>query len=91
MIDREAKMKALPKLKRKISSFLTKEDGKISKEALIKTGVLLTAAAIANLKSAESYCPVYGGRHADHCNELSLNYADGTSTGQHSNSTHNSY
>jgi hypothetical protein len=33
----------LPKIKKKLHSFLTKEEGKISKESLIKTGSLIAA------------------------------------------------
>jgi len=47
-------MKALPTIKKKVHSFLTKEDGKISKESLIKTGVLLGAAAMAGIKTVEA-------------------------------------
>jgi hypothetical protein len=36
----------LPKLKKKIHSFLTKEEGKISKENLIKTGVIIASFSI---------------------------------------------
>lgn len=74
----------IPKLKKKISSFLTKEDGKISKEKLIKTGVLLSAIAIASLKSVEA--------QYQHTNELSLSYSGTTVTGGHSNhSQHSSH
>ena len=73
----------IPKLKKKVSSFLTKEDGKISKEKLIKAGVLLSAVAIASLKSVE----------ADyvHKNNLTLSHSGTTVTGSHDNhSSHSS-
>ena len=70
----------IPKLKKKVSSFLTKEDGKISKEKLVKTGVLLSAGAIASLKSVEA--------GYTHTNELSLSYEDPTVTGSHNEYSH---
>lgn len=39
-------MARLPKLKKKISSFLSKEDGKISKEKIIKAGVVLATMSL---------------------------------------------
>ena len=76
-------MVKFPKLKKKISSFLTKEEGKISKESLIKTGVLLSFAAMAT-STVEAACPPStAGGHSDHCNELSLNYVAPTAAGTH--------
>ncbi len=64
----------IPRLKKKIRSFLTKEDGKISKEALLKTGILLSAAALASLNAAAD-CPADSSlSHNDHCNDLSIGY-----------------
>ncbi|MCK5025011.1 MAG: hypothetical protein KAS15_00360, partial [Nanoarchaeota archaeon] len=42
-------MVKLPKLKKEIVAFLKKEDGKISKQSLIKAGVILSAAAVATV------------------------------------------
>lgn len=76
-------MITIPQLKKKISSFLTKEDGKISKEVLIKTGVLLAAIAISS-KAVKADCPTdMSGGHSDHCNELGLTYTGGVATGTH--------
>jgi hypothetical protein len=36
----------LPEFKKKVNSFLTKEDGKISKESIIKSGVLIAALSL---------------------------------------------
>ena len=47
-------MVKLPELKKKIGSFLTKEDGKISKENLIKAGVLIAALSIGAASSAKT-------------------------------------
>jgi len=77
----------LPRLKKKISAFLNKEDGKISKENLIKAGALLSAVAIASLKSAEAGCPVSDpGSHSNHCNSSSVAAAGTSATGSHSHS-----
>lgn len=46
-------MVKLPKLKKKIGSFLTKEEGKINKESLIKTGVLIAAFSIGSAMNAK--------------------------------------
>jgi len=75
-------MVKIPELKKKISSFLTKEDGKISKEALIKTGILLGFATIASLK-ADAACPPDTLQHSEHCNELALNAQGTTAAGTH--------
>jgi hypothetical protein len=95
-------MDKLPKLKKKISSFLIKEEGKISKESLIKTGILLSAIAIASLKSVNAGttagCPLddTAGNSAtnlasSHCNELNIEYNDATANTEHNHGTHNSY
>ncbi len=77
-------MPNIPKLKKKIHSFLTKEDGKISKENLIKAGVILSAIALSSVK----------GVSAGHQNTLDLAYndSDGKITGKHVNhSSHGSH
>jgi len=51
-------MAKLPKLKKKISAFLTKEEGKISKEALVKTGVLVAGISVAAAINSQ---PVHAG------------------------------
>ncbi|MAE42727.1 hypothetical protein CMO93_03070 [Candidatus Woesearchaeota archaeon] len=81
-------MVKLPKLNKKISSFLTKEDGKISKEKLFKTGVLLSAAALTLPPGVESH----GGAHTNqstvipHINQISVDYIEPTAVGSHSHS-----
>ena len=55
-------MAAIPKLKRKISSFLAKEDGKISKENLIKAGIFIASIALF-AASSEGACSPLGGGH----------------------------
>jgi hypothetical protein len=85
-------MVKLPKLKKKICAFLTKEDGKISKEALIKTGILLSAAAVASIRDAGADCPPNtAAGHSDHCNQLGLSYASSTAVATHNDANHNSH
>ena len=38
-------MGKIPKIKKKVSAFLVGEEGKISKQALMKTGAILSVAA----------------------------------------------
>jgi len=45
-------MDYIPKIKKKISSFLIKEDGKITKEKLLKTGIILGGIALVSAKFA---------------------------------------
>jgi hypothetical protein len=44
-------MVKIPEIKKTIHAFLSKEDGKISKEKLLKTGIVLGAIALGGLKS----------------------------------------
>ena len=82
-------MAGIPKLKKKVSSFLTKEDGKISKENLIKAGVLLSAVAIASLKATEAG---HSDSHRNtHTNNLGLTKIDEGAEGTHSHAAHNNH
>ncbi|MBD3164010.1 hypothetical protein GF323_02330 [Candidatus Woesearchaeota archaeon] len=47
-------MAKIPEITKKIGSFLSKEDGRISKEKLLKAGVLLSAAALASINIMDS-------------------------------------
>lgn len=77
-------MTSLPQLKKKVSSFLTKEDGKISKEKLIKTGVIIGALAVASATVAAGHSsrPAFN----THTNQMSISgeTTPGTATGIHS-------
>ncbi len=91
-------MVKIPKIKKKISAFLTKEDGKISRENLVKVGVLFSVAAMAALKTVHADCPPEAlgdsvTTHNEHCNDLSLRYADETASGthQHGHGQHGSH
>lgn len=76
----------IPKLKKKISAFLVGEEGKISKNSLLKIGSVLTGLS--------SIAIVAGGN----VNELQLSYTDSIATATHDNhsshsqhSSHSSY
>jgi len=74
----------IPKLKKKISNFLTKEDGKITKEHLIKTGIILTTLSLATQSSDAD--------GTSHVNNMRIDNADGEATGTHSHHvSHTSY
>ena len=61
----------IPKIKKKVNAFLVGEEGKISKESLIKTGAMLTMFALGALKSANAGCPLNSDNgHYDHCNDM---------------------
>ena len=84
-------MVKIPKLKKKISSFLTKEDGKISKENLIKAGVLLSAVAIISLKGTEA---AHSDSHynAPDVNDVGTQYSPTQALGSHGQETgHNQH
>ena len=86
-------------MKKKISSFLTKEDGKISKKTLIKIGVIV--ASIAAISSVNAHSSSYSNDCADltapsnskiHGNSLSLGYTQvATGTHNHCIETHSSH
>ena len=86
-------MANIPKIKKKVKAFLTKEDGKISKDKLVKTGVLMTTITILTAASVESVCPpISSGTHDDHCNSLSVEYsAQNGAKGTHSHGYHGSH
>ena len=47
-------MADIPKLKKKISAFLVSEEGKMSKESLIKTGAIIGAIALSSALAANN-------------------------------------
>lgn len=80
-------MPQIPKLKKKINAFLTKEDGRISKDKLIKTGVLLGAVALASGLAVQD-----ASAGTTHGNSLGVSYSGGTATGTHGHhASHSSY
>ena len=85
----------LPKIKKKVNAFLVGEEGKISKESLIKTGALLSMFVLGALKSAKADCPaITEGTHTDHCNEMRFirtRTEPSVVTGEHRNDMHGSH
>jgi len=83
-------MAQIPKLKRKISSFLSKEDGRISKENFIKTGLLVGAVGVGITIAASGAIA-----SIEHTNNLSGSYSNNVVTGTHghhsSHGSHSSY
>ena len=86
---------ALPKLKKKLKSFLTKEDGKISKEHLIKAGAFVMAAAVASAKDVQATTTVF--TDVELYNEYPpIKYEEGVVSATHNHAivdqaTHSSY
>lgn len=74
-----------PKLKKKITSFLAKEEGKISKESLIKTGILIgVVAGSAGLASQEVNAGCASrSSYPTHVNNLGAEYEEITASGTH--------
>lgn len=84
-------MADIPKLKKKISAFLASEEGKISKESLIKTGAIIGAFALSSALVANN-----AAAEATHVNTLAeLQYSEGSASATHthhgSHSSHASY
>lgn len=66
----------LPEIKKKISSYLSLEDGKISKEAVIAVGAFVTSAAISTALLTKNAA-------ASHDNVVDINYNSATAVGTH--------
>ena len=72
-MKKEVKESKIPKIKKKINAFLIGEEGKISKQSLFKTGVILGGLALSST--------LIKGVDAAHGNTLNLNYNAGTGVG----------
>ena len=80
-------MADIPKLKKKISSFLVSEEGKISKESLLKAGTMLSAVALGSALAVNN-----ANAEIIHSNDLSVSYSTPTATGTHGHhASHSSY
>ncbi len=88
---------SLPKITKKINAFLLGEDGKISKESILKVGVVATAAVAVTLSSssvahgsghdqhisnAGGICADRADTHNQHCNNLSVRFQRALNKGQ---------
>ena len=84
-------MAKVPEIKKKVSSYLLNEDGKISKQSLVAIGSLVTGAAISLMSRDAAAHSNYVSHDA---NSLSVRYAptDATVTGNHGHhSSHHSH
>ena len=66
----------IPKIKKKITSFLLEEEGKISKHSLLSLGSFISAAVIGGILATKEAAAV-------HTNTLDVGYSGGTATGTH--------
>jgi len=75
----------IPKIKKKVRAFLVGEEGKISKQSLLKTGAILSSIAVATILSssrvAAEHCSC---NHRSHGSHLNLSYSPDTATTNHS-------
>lgn len=72
---------SFPKIKKKVSSFLLGEEGKITKESLIKSGAFLGGVALSGALMAKSASAVYNHSHGpDNGNILISHPIDKTTT-----------
>jgi len=63
----------LPAFKRKLSSFLSKEDGKISKKSLLKAGITAAMISIVATEVTATACDsAQGGHSSIHANQCEL-------------------
>ena len=73
-------MVKLPKIKKDVNAFLIGEEGKISKQSLMKAGVLLSAATIGAISESDD-----ASAHYSHSNTISMSYGSWTVSSDHSN------
>lgn len=67
-----------PKIKKRVSSFLVGEDGKISKQALVSLGAFLGGGVLAGILMSKE-----ASAHTQHDNSLTLGYSQTTATATH--------
>jgi len=79
--------KFLPRFKKKISSFLSEEDGRISKQSLLAISAFLATGALSTIFSATSV-----KASVTHSNDLSLTHSGANAVGIHQHhSSHSSH
>jgi hypothetical protein len=75
-----------PKIKKKISSYLKAEEGKITKESVLTVGAFITSAAASaallskTVNAATGHTSVEGGQHG---NDVDLGYTNDVAVGNH--------
>ena len=85
----------IPQIKKRIGAFLLGEEGKISKQSLLKTGIVIGSLAVATTLAAKStlahsnhynsQCVVCDATSGETChvNNMATAYSNPTLTGQH--------
>ncbi|MCF7861557.1 hypothetical protein K9M79_04905 [Candidatus Woesearchaeota archaeon] len=84
-------MTEIPKIGKKISAFLRREEGKISKDKLMKVGILITGTSIICATSVIADHTNGPGTVATHTNDISASYSAGTGIASHSHDVHSSH
>ena len=75
----------IPKIKKKLSGFMLKEDGKISKQSMLSLGSFMSAAVIGGTLASKEAA-------AEHTNNIGVSYVGETATGTHQHhSSHGSH
>ena len=75
----------IPQIKKKINAFLVGEEGEITKESLLKTGLVLSSIAIGSILASKE---VLAGSHGEHNNNLSVTAAGAGSHGHAYHASH---
>ena len=87
MVKKGSKSLEIPKIKKKVNAFLVGEEGKISKQSLLKAGAILGAIALGSVIASKGVSAA-----VSHSNSLSLGYSGGTATATHAHhASHSSY
>jgi len=76
-------MKKIPKLKKKVNAFLVGEEGKISKQSLLKAGTILGAISLSSIMALKGVSAETHPDYVTHVNSLSLGYSGGTAAATH--------
>lgn len=81
----------IPKIKKKVNAFLVGEEGRISKESLIKTGAIVTMFALGALKSAKADVAQTDSSHTNEMGFVRTKIEPMTVDGSHRNEYHNNH
>ena len=80
----------IPKLKKKVHAFLIGEEGKISKESLLKAGTILGIIAISGTLNVNDTTASTHSDSLNHANGLSLSASETSTTGTHNHHANHS-
>ena len=76
----------IPGIKKKVSAFLVGEEGKISRDSILKAGIMLGAVGISSAALSQS-----GAAQATHVNNILASYNSGTATISGTHTHHGSH